>query len=139
MNEAVRAEEAAPRPVLGFPISADTTIHLDACAPFERIAVNTRSSSYELVVLSGRDGEVLVRGGRFFPEFRRAILFGSTAGGSALKLRTIEVGLRMELHVDKTAYVTTPVQTLSRDPSAWTWPDDGGAVSRRVAVSQGKT
>ena len=113
-------EEGAPASVFGFPTNAwpsersGAAIQVDFCAPFERIAVNTRSSLYEVIVLSGRDGEVLVRGGRFFPEFRRAILTGSTAGGSALKLRSIAVGLRMELRVDETAYVTSPVQTVSR-------------------------
>jgi len=122
MSEAARpGEEGAPRPVLGFPINpepkgkSDTAIQVDACATFERIAVNTRSSLYELIVLSGRDGEVLVRGGRFFPRFRRAILIGSRAGGSALKPGTIEVGLCMELRVDLAAYLTTPVKTLSRE------------------------
>ena len=122
MNEAARpGEEGTLDLVLGFLTHAwpkeksDTAIQIGSCAPFDRLAVKTRSSLYEVIVLSGRVGEVLVRGGPFFPEFRRAILTGSTTGGSALKLRTIEVGLRMELRVDGTVYVTTPVQTLSRE------------------------
>lgn len=116
----VGSEERPAGVILSFPSNAwskedlDTTIHLDACAPFERIAVKTRSSLYELIVLSPRAGEVLIRGGRFFPEFRRAIVSGSSFGGSALKMRSIDVGCRMELRVDGTAFMTSTVQALSR-------------------------
>src|SRR5262245_16222474 len=79
--------------------SADA-IDLGACQPSERIIVKTRGSIYELIVVAGRAGEVLVRGGRFFPEFREAILSGSTGGGSCLKLRSLGVGLCMEFLVD---------------------------------------
>ena len=89
-------------------------IHLDSCLPFERIAVRTRMSDYEVVVLPGTSGDVLVRGGRYFSEFQRAGLAGSTFGGSAIRLRTIEVGCRLELRVDGTPIVTSPIQAVSR-------------------------
>ena len=124
-GETLRGEGGVPGHVLGFPIDAwparqlDDAIQLDSCAPFERIVVKTGKSVYEVIVLSGRAGEVLVRGGRFFPEFRRAILTGSTADGSALKPRSIEVGLRMELRVEREAFITSTVQALSRDRGAF--------------------
>jgi len=92
---------------------SDDAMQIDSCAPFERIAVRTRNSVYDVIVLSGDVGDVLVRGGRFFPEFRRAELAGATAGGSALKMRSINVGLRMEFHVAGESFVTSTVQGIS--------------------------
>jgi hypothetical protein len=92
----------------------DDAINLGGCEPFQRIKVKTRRSVYELIVLAGRAGEVLVRGGRFFPEFREAILTGSTAGGSALKPRSLGVGLCMEFIVGDRVVVTSPVSELSQ-------------------------
>ena len=130
-GETEREQKGVPGHVLGFPIDAwparqsDETIQVDSCAPFETLVVKTSNSVYEVIVLSGRDGEVLVRGGRFFPEFRRATLAGSTVGGNALKLRSIEVGLRLELRADGKAFSTSPVQALSQqDKSAATFPLD---------------
>jgi len=89
-------------------------ISLDSCRPFERLAVRTQRSDYELVVLPGESGEVLVRGGRYFEQFRRAWLAGSTFGGSAIRDKAIEVGCRLELHVDRTRIVTSPIEAVSR-------------------------
>ena len=89
-------------------------IHLDSCLPFEHIAVRTRRTDYEVVVLPGSSGEVLVRGGRFFREFQPARLAGSTFGGSAIRMKTIEVGCPLELLVDGTRIVTSPVESVLR-------------------------
>lgn len=121
LNQLSESGKATTGPILGFPTHAscedkpDTAIQLGSCVPFERIAVKTRSNMYEVIVLCGRTGEVLIRGGRYFPEFRRALLIGSTAGGSALMLRTIDVGLRMEVRDGVTLYRTTPVEAISRE------------------------
>jgi hypothetical protein len=97
-------------------------LHLDLCSPFEMIVVTTRRSVYELIVLHGDIGDVLVRGGDKFPEFRRARFVGSTAGGSMLKLRTIGVGLQMEFHLGPRNFVTTSsVKSVTRHTFA---PDE---------------
>jgi hypothetical protein len=83
--------------------------------PLESIFVNTRSSIYELIVLQGDRGDVLVRGGRILGAFRRARLVGSTVGGSALKPNIIDVGFRMELSLDGQIMVTSAVETIVRD------------------------
>lgn len=88
-------------------------IALSSCAPFERIVINTLNNVYELIVLSGDAGDVLVRGGRF-PEFCRARVAGSTAGGTALTLKTIVLGLRLELRVAGIAIVTSTIQAATR-------------------------
>ena len=79
-------------------------IRLNACSRLETITVNTRSSVYEVIVLRGDRGDVLVRGGRLLPEFRYMKFVGSTAGGSALRPNTIDVGLRMSFASGRTSY-----------------------------------
>jgi hypothetical protein len=68
-------------------------------------------------VISRHTGQVLVRGGRLFPEYRPAILTGSTAGGSALKAGCIEPGLRLELSFPGELVRTSPVQSVVRASS----------------------
>jgi hypothetical protein len=92
----------------------DDGIQLDSCPAFERIVVRTRRSVYDVIVLSGDTGEVMIRGGRFFPEFRRATIAGSIIGRSAVKLRSICVGFPMELHVNGKVFVTSRIQAVSR-------------------------
>jgi len=103
---------AFSHPLLG---SSNGAVRVDLCAPFEMIVVATRGSVYELIVLHGEKGDVLVRGGSHFPEFRRVRFVGSTAGGAMLKLRTIDVGLEMEFHLGPGSIVTTStVRRVSR-------------------------
>jgi hypothetical protein len=92
--------------------SSEDLISTDCCEPGERIEVQTRNSCYEMIVLAGT--QVLVRGGRFLSEFRRARLTGSTAGGRALKPKIIQVGLRMELAFDDEIVSTSTVLAVSR-------------------------
>jgi hypothetical protein len=70
-------------------------------------------SNYEVIVLPGRSGNVLVRGGRYFRDFQQAGLAGSTFGGSAIRLRTIEVGGRLELQVNGMPIVTSTIEAVS--------------------------
>ena len=82
----------------------------------ERILVRTYNSVYELIVQSGAKGEVLVRGGLFFPSFTRVHLAGSSFGGSFLKRLGIYVGLRMELFREGETIITSPVTAISVCP-----------------------
>ena len=95
-------------------LTPDEAIDLESCSELDWVVVKTRSSVYDVIVLSGREGEVVIRGGRFFPEFRRAILTGSIFGGSAVKLRSICVGMHLEFHVDDKSFVTSRVQAVTR-------------------------
>ena len=94
--------------------SGPKEFRLTSWPELETLTVRTQNSVYEITVLCGRTGEVLVRGGRFFPEFRPAILTGSRSAGNALKLRSLEVGLRMEFQTDKRFVITSAVEELSR-------------------------
>jgi len=91
----------------------DDAIQLDSCPQFQWIVVRTRESVYDIIVLSGDTGDVMVRGGRFFPAFRLATLAGSTFGGSSMRAGSICAGCHLELHVDGKALVTSRIETVS--------------------------
>jgi len=97
----------------GWGTTADD-VQLESCEDLEWIAIRTKSSVYDVIVLCGRTGEVMVRGGRFCPEFRPATLAGSIFGENAVKPRTIAVGLHLELRVDGTPLVTSRILGISR-------------------------
>jgi hypothetical protein len=89
-------------------------VSLNHLAAFDRIVLTTRNHSYEVVVTSPDTGEVLVRGGTFFPHFMPARLAGSTLGGTVIKVRSVNVGFRVEFAIEGYApIVTTRVQTLA--------------------------
>ena len=91
-------------------------LQVDTLDVMDRVLVRTFNSVYEIIVQSGRRGEALVRGGRFFPEFTRVHIAGSSLGGSFLKQLGIYVGLRMELFVDGEMILTSPVTAISVRP-----------------------
>lgn len=78
----------------------------------ELLSVRTMNSTYEITILSAPTGEVMVRGGRFFPEYTNARIAGSSLGGSFLKLRGVYVGFNLEIYADGTRIVTSPVKSI---------------------------
>lgn len=68
---------------------------------------------YEITVMNPARGEVLVRGGSFFPVYTRVRLAGASLAGSFLKMLGIYVGFSMELHTDEGAIVTTRVRQIA--------------------------
>ena len=90
-------------------------VQINELAELESLVIQTENSTYELTVICGTAGEVLVRGGQFFPKWTSAVLSGATfKGGSFLKLRGIYVGLGMEFLLDGRQIVTTPVRYIGR-------------------------
>jgi hypothetical protein len=87
-------------------------IQVDGMEDMERLVVETRNSTYEIVVIDGPSGEILVRGGQFFPELTPAHLTGATLGGSFCKMRGIYAGFRMEIYAEGQRTVTTPVKSI---------------------------
>jgi hypothetical protein len=90
------------------------SIDLVSCAAFERITATTGSSVYEVIVLRGEHGTVLVRGGKHFTTFCRVLFVGSARPGGATERHTIEIGLRMQFYFEDMVVVTSAVQSLSR-------------------------
>lgn len=94
-------------------------VHLFDLSAMDRLTVTTRNSVYDIVVVSPRTGEVMVRGGAFFTSFAPAHLCGSSLGGSFLKLHVIHPGFCLELcHEDLGLIVTTQVQSVVVSPAA---------------------
>ena len=85
-------------------------VQVDQLRALERVEVRTRNSLYEIIISGG--GDVLVRGGRFFPEYTRAVVLGCSLGGAFLKLGGIYRGFSMEIMFDGTRIVTSPVETV---------------------------
>ena len=73
-------------------------VQIDQMPDLERLTVKTLNSTYEITILCGHKGEVLVRGGRFFPEFANARLSGSSLGGSFLKMHGVYIGFKIEFY-----------------------------------------
>jgi len=82
-------------------------LQIDQLEDLTTLAVQTQNSLYEITVLNGRTGEVMVRGGNFFSERTALRLEGCTFGGSILKRRGIYVGMRIE-------FVPEPVEMVSK-------------------------
>lgn len=79
----------------------------------EALTVSTENSTYEITVICGRTGDILIRGGQFFPEFTAARLAGSSLGGSFLKLRGIYVGFSLEVHLNQRLIITSRVRKIA--------------------------
>src|SRR5215467_12488909 len=88
-------------------------VQLESIQDMETLTIRTENSTYEMTVICGRTGEVLIRGGRFFPEFTAARLAGSSLGGSFLKLRGIYVGFSLEVHFEQRMIITSRVRNVS--------------------------
>jgi hypothetical protein len=88
-------------------------VQLETLRDMENLQAGTENSVYEITVISGRSGDILIRGGKYFPEFTPARLAGSSLGGSFLKLRGIYIGFNLEIHFDQKMIVTSRVRTIS--------------------------
>ncbi len=87
-------------------------VQVDRMEDMDKLVIRTRNSLYEIVIIDGRSGEILVRGGQFFPELTPARLAGATLGGSFCKMRGIYAGFRMEINANGKRTVTTPVESI---------------------------
>ena len=87
-------------------------VQIDRLQMLDVLAVRTRNSLYEITIVSGEPGAVVVRGGQFFPEPTRAILAGASLGGSFLKQHGIYIGFRMEILHEGQYIITTDVQSI---------------------------
>ena len=86
---------------------------VDACAAQEAVVITTRSNVYELIVLHGGRGEVLVRGGRHFAEFTAVLFLGSIADDGSVDPHAIGIGLRMKFVGVGRFVITSPVVSIS--------------------------
>jgi hypothetical protein len=87
-------------------------VQIDRLEDMEKLAIRTWNSVYEITIIEGRSGEILLRGGKYFPELTPGRLAGATLGGSFCKMRGIYVGFRMEITANGKRLVTTPVESI---------------------------
>jgi hypothetical protein len=83
------------------------------------VNVDTRHSTYRLVVVDPDDKRATVTGGRLFPEPTELRIEGATAGGTAIKSGWIGVGLRLEMSGLSNRITTSVVESVSIDPPAY--------------------
>ena len=87
-------------------------MQVDTLRDLDMVMVRTVNTMYEIRLVTARTGEVIVRGGRFFPEPTRAVILGSSLGGAFLKLRVIYRGFALEVYACGTRIVTSAVQSV---------------------------
>jgi hypothetical protein len=109
------------------------SIQLDSCSAQEMIVVTTRSSVYELVVVRGDHGHILLRGGRHFPKFRSALFLCSTRNDGSVALRTIDIGLGMKFMSGDRSYLTSAVRSICLRTAS------GGSTECAEASERGAT
>ncbi len=85
---------------------------------FTTLVVRTDNSVYRITILRPHAREVLVQGGKFFPERTRACLSGSSFGGSCLKIGWIGLGLHLEFHAGDQWIITSHVRAIAVERSA---------------------
>lgn len=87
-------------------------LQIDRLRELDELSVWTRNNLYRIVVVAPMRGEVIVQGGRFFPEPTRAQLAGCSLGGAFLKQRGIYVGFRMEIQAGFGPIITSDVRSV---------------------------
>ena len=87
-------------------------LQLDGVEPLEVLRVRTRNSTYELAPAGDEPGAILVRGGRYFPDWTRVHLAGASLGRGCLKRNGIYAGFRMEFYWAGRRVVTSRVQSI---------------------------
>jgi len=95
-------------------INLADSVDLDHLMPLTKLLVWTTHSLYRFVV--GKDADVSVQGGTFFPDTTSADLVAARLGRRRLRAGWICVGLPMEIAVAGRLVVTSPVHGIIAEP-----------------------
>ena len=87
-------------------------LQVDRLRELDELSVRTRNNVYRIVAIVPQSGEVMVQGGRFFPELTRARLAGCSLGGALLKQGGLYLGFRMEIQRGLETIVTSDVRSI---------------------------
>lgn len=90
-------------------------LQVETLRDLDVLRVQTINTLYEITIVSAQTGEVIVRGGGFFPQPARAVILGSSLGGAFLKVRGIYCGYSLELYATGMRIVTSAVQSVNCD------------------------
>lgn len=91
-------------------------LQLEHLRELDELSIRTCNSVYRFVVIAPGSGDILVQGGRFFPEPTRARLAGCSMGGAFLKQRGVYVGFRLEIQRGLERIVTSDVRSIEVVP-----------------------
>jgi hypothetical protein len=97
-------------------------VYLRELPPSTTLVVETRNSSYRIVIVEGSN--VCVQGGPFFPEPTSAHLDGASLRGTGLKVGWLEVGLLMRITAGAKRFVTSPIRTITNEDRSAGSDDD---------------
>jgi hypothetical protein len=93
-------------------------VQIDRLPDLHALRIETLNSTYDVAVMSPQTGEVLVRGGRYFPDWTPAVLLGSSLGSGLLKRHGVHVGLRLEFYWGGRRILTSPICAIGRGEPA---------------------
>ena len=89
-----------------------TELLLETLNPFDTILLRTYNSDYRILLLDPKTGRALVEGGNYLLEPNDTLLKGSAAPGEALKPGAICIGCRLEMWVNESVVLTSPVKSI---------------------------
>jgi hypothetical protein len=92
-------------------------LQVESVEDMSEIRVETRNTVYEVTIIDGHERELLVRGGKFFPERTPARLAGSSLCGTFLKIGGIYAGFNLEIIVNDETVITSQVQSVHLYPA----------------------
>jgi hypothetical protein len=91
---------------------SSSDVVLESLNTFDTIIVQTHNSVYQILLLDPKIGHALVHGGEYLVEPSEALLKGSASLGSEFKVGTISVGCRLEMWIDKSVFLTSPIKSV---------------------------
>ena len=91
--------------------SGTAGVAVESLEPGTILEVMTKNTRYRLTMIDN-EGNALITGGSLFPRPTEVRIEGATAGGAALKIGWIGVGLRLELSIGGRIITTSPVQSV---------------------------
>jgi hypothetical protein len=108
-------------------------IQFDQLEPMTKVVVETRNSTYEIVVIDPLKPELLIRGGAMVPELTPTQVHGATKRGSCVKTGGVYVGFNLEFVVEGRCIITSRVRRVSVEQLA---PSASGGVPELTGSSR---
>jgi len=96
----------------------DEAVQVDRLDDLQALRVETENSTYDIAIAEARTGDILIRGGRYFPGWTRVQLLGCSLGGGLLKRHAVHVGFRVEVYWEGRIVITSPVRAITLAPAA---------------------
>ena len=98
--------------------SSSSDLVLESLTAFDTILLRTHNSDYRILLLDPKTGRALVEGGNYLPEPREGLVRGSALPGSPFHTGAICIGGRLEMWVDESVFLTSPVMSVEVRHSA---------------------